>query len=499
MSKLRLPASFLFILLILCRCSEPVPEPVDPQVLSGNVYGQVTADGQGLPGVCVSDGVEVCVTDDRGRYTLKSEKENGYVFVSVPSGYEPARDGVFPKFYAQCRGTSEDREKIDFKLVKVNQSKARLLFFGDMHLAGRGFCKDIDQFRDFASEADALASSSGCPVYGITLGDMTWDYFWSSNNFAIPEYVKEVRKDFKSLILYHTMGNHDNDPSQQGDFLGERAFRTYLGPTFYSFNVSGVHIVVLDSMVYSNMPLGQRNFTGRLSDKQVEWLRKDLSYVDKDVPLILTMHTPLYYSSGSQALKNNTELRAILAGYQSVQFITAHMHVVYNVDGPDGISETNAGAVCGAWWMTRYACEYGWNICSDGAPSGYLVMDLSGAPVNSYYKGTGLPEDFQFRVYDGPSNQVLVNVWNWKPSWKVSVTENGAELPLSRLKDFKDPLYVAVYEDYEREHGYDVSYPCSGNYHTFRATASSASSPVSVRVEDEWGNVWTRTVSRPSE
>ncbi len=49
-----------------------------------------------IAGVVVSDGVETVQTDNNGVYQLKSEKESGYVFISVPGGYECALDGVFP-------------------------------------------------------------------------------------------------------------------------------------------------------------------------------------------------------------------------------------------------------------------------------------------------------------------------------------------------------------------------------------------------------------------
>ena len=52
-----------------------------------------------IAGVVVSDGVETVQTDNNGVYQLKSEKESGYVFISVPGGYECALDGVFPDYY----------------------------------------------------------------------------------------------------------------------------------------------------------------------------------------------------------------------------------------------------------------------------------------------------------------------------------------------------------------------------------------------------------------
>lgn len=54
------------------------------------VYGFIsTPSGEGIAGVQVSDGFEIVITDSEGVYQLNSKKALGYVFYTVPSGYEP--------------------------------------------------------------------------------------------------------------------------------------------------------------------------------------------------------------------------------------------------------------------------------------------------------------------------------------------------------------------------------------------------------------------------
>ena len=38
------------------------------------------------------------------------------------------------------------------------------------------------------------------------------------------------------------------------------------------------------------------------------------------------------------------------------------------------------------------------------------------------------------RISGIPENAVLVNVWNWDPRWRVKVTENGTDLPVTWLQ-----------------------------------------------------------------
>ena len=95
------------------------------------VYGVVSADGSPVQGVVVSDGIEVSVTDERGIYQLESEKKWGYVFISIPSGYEVPANGVLPQFYKIMRGDATTLERVDFSLTAVEgQDDYKVLMLG---------------------------------------------------------------------------------------------------------------------------------------------------------------------------------------------------------------------------------------------------------------------------------------------------------------------------------------------------------------------------------
>ena len=52
------------------------------------IYGTVECNGVPMEGVAVSDGYNIVKTDKRGVYNLASEKRNGNIFITIPSGYE---------------------------------------------------------------------------------------------------------------------------------------------------------------------------------------------------------------------------------------------------------------------------------------------------------------------------------------------------------------------------------------------------------------------------
>lgn len=68
---------------------------------------------------------------------MKSTKETGYLFISVPSGYEVASVGVLPALHTRFKHPADVAERIDFTLYDAgDQTDYNMLFFGDMHLAG---------------------------------------------------------------------------------------------------------------------------------------------------------------------------------------------------------------------------------------------------------------------------------------------------------------------------------------------------------------------------
>ena len=511
-----------------------------------NVYGVVHCDGEGLADVVVSDGVEVVKTDKDGVYQFKSAKKWGYVFISIPKGYEVGSEGVLPRFHATLTGKADKAERHDFNLVKVNQEKYRVYFLGDMHLADR--TNDLNQFDKCMKEVKADIMDDDVKSYVITLGDMTWDLYWYSNKYYFPQYLERVNSFFKNAAkqvqFFHTIGNHDHDMSKAGDFDTVIEYVKDIAPTYYSFNIGDVHYIVLDDILCTNVggaasAKPERTYKSEVTDEQLKWLAKDLSFVSKTTPVIVTSHAPVYRKGADNLLNiynynltNSSTLISKFKGYK-VDFVTGHTHVFYNVDKPsEGIYEHNAGAVCASWWWSGYLTP-GIHICTDGAPGGYSVWDINGTDKKWRYKGTGRDAKEQFRSYDlnnvwftvekdapnvpaalksefekytkaypkNSNNEVLINIWNWNPKWKIEIKENGKTLTSTRVKGY-DPLHIAALTA-KRFNNPDIkevpAFITKENYHMFKVTASSATSTIDIKVTDEFGNVYTETMKRPKE
>ena len=128
--------------------------------------------------------------------------------------------------------------------------------------------------------------------------------------------------------------------------MGEH-WRELFGPDTYSFDHKGIHCVVLNSVIVEDYwtapklsPMERMkamaqldNPNGRpftVGEAQREWLKKDLSAVPLERPIIVFSHSPLYkyYKNWNFWTDDAEQVQAILAPFQRVTVVHAHTHQV---------------------------------------------------------------------------------------------------------------------------------------------------------------------------
>lgn len=516
-----------------------------PDVARMTIKGVVSADGKGLEGVVVSDGYEVTTTKKNGAYYLPSRKKNGYVFISVPGNYEVSNKNSLPQFFKRLSG-GKSVEQRDFSLTKTDNNKHIILGMADWHLANQN--NDLKQYSNkFAPDVNATIAEykvKGVKVYGLALGDMSWDYYWYRNNFGLQEYLAQMNKI--DCPIFNVIGNHDHDPYVQGDWESATRFRTTVGPNYYSFNLGKAHYVVLDNIEYINTSgkqgvMGKRDNNSLIVKEQMEWLKKDLATIhNKNAPLVIAMHVPLFNAptldedgnekTSTTRLENGAELITLLKEFTNVHVLSGHTHVNFTTEPSSTLIEHTTASVCGTSWWTGKDGFAENHICYDGSPGGYGVWEIDGDNIQWYYKSMGYDKDYQFRTYDmntvhitadqfapysnnsdiskyvgnyakpNNNNEVLINVWNYEPNWDVVVREDGEPLDVKRIIG-KDPLHFISLAVKQLDKGSKnvSSLVARNSAHFFKVKAKSATSTLEIKVTDRFGNTYEESMVRPKE
>lgn len=527
---------------------EVVDGTVVEKVPGKTTYGRVVDwDGKPLKGVAVSDGVMVTVTDDNGTYHLASQRKYGYVFISVPGGYRVAVNRTIPQFFKRFRSASYTEYEINnFVLEPEANSTHRIVAFTDTHLANR--TNDISQFTSvFKPDLKALADKAraeGVPFYGLTLGDLAWDQFWYDNQYSLENYYKTLSD--LDIPVYNAPGNHDNDPYVANDFGAEAAFRKWIGPTYYSFNIGDVHYILMDNTVFNNKGGAQgvigdvQDYTEGFSNDEMKWLRADLALVPAGSTVFFGTHIqysnrPSLKTGGefdytyAMPAQFRTELVDLFAPFK-VHYLSGHTHIAYTNEFSDKLMEHNIAAVCGTWWWTGYYTSGKCNICRDGTPQGSKVFDISGDDVKWRWKPMGHDENYQFRVYDlnncliskslycksgtkisdaffseyvhgydtqRSDNKLLVNVFDYDDKWTVSASEGGKPLVVRRVETY-DPLHVVHFNTRRMNtNSTSMTFPTVLTSHMFEVDSPTSDGSVTITVTDRFGRQYAETVSRP--
>lgn len=406
---------------------------------SGNdVYGVITdTGGNRMEGVVVSDGFTVVVTDKNGCYQFKRSSDAVYVYYSIPADCEVPIENGGPCFY---QALQDKVERYDFQLKKMSAAEDHFKLFCLADPQTQNTSHNQRFINESMPEVKKAVEAETLPCYGVTLGDIVYTT-QTTNTVSNMVPMRNAMRTANSggMPIFQTMGNHDNNfnPVQAGDksstfnLAYQRQFEYVFGPIDYSWNRGQAHIITMRNIQYSSNT-SSNSYTRAYTDEQLEWLRQDLSHVDKDKLIIFCTHIPLVNTT-TQNVQNVLNL---LKEYQEVHIMSGHTHYGRNYIYSDKMYEHVHGAVCGAWWYS--------NLNGDGTPNGFAIYDVNGNTIDDwYYRGVNeqmKDESFQIRMYRGNASTggsyetfqfayggdvVLANVFNADKNWTVQVYENG--------------------------------------------------------------------------
>lgn len=444
------------------------------------IRGRVVAAGRGVAGAIVSDGLSSVATDTEGVFELVSDRNARFAFVSLPRGYVvPTGSAGTASIYRRLHFDAGDEAAVRFELEPTgsDEERHRFLVFGDTQVS------DDEEVRELNArtipEVRSLAQSQEI-AFGITCGDIVDDTLE-----LFSDYERAVSST--GIPFFQVIGNHDFDPPE-GSVRRTRRFEEHFGPTDYSFNRGAVHYVVLNDVFW----LGD-GYVGFLTEERLSWLASDLAHVEPGSTVVVFSHVPFLSTISERTggniapreaqVTNRDRLHAMLEPFDA-HLVTAHTHDNHHLFH-GGCHEHVVATVCGAWWSGP--------VCWDGTPQGYHVFEAGGT-LSWRFHATGHPPERQLRLYPPGadarrSDQIVANVWNWDPAWKVFWYENGVRKGEMQRARGLDPMAVSLYEGPHRPlKNSDWVEPVLTD-HLFYAPAPAEDARVMVEAVDPWGNV----------
>ena len=454
------------------------------------IRGQVAAEGRGLGGVAVTDGLRIVTTAGDGNFELLTDDRHLFVYISLPSGYKiPTNPTGTALFYRRIEPDSNDEMQVSFELVpdRRDRSSHRFLMMADPQTENT---YEVERFHnETVPDIRQLVRELGDerPLFGIGGGDLMFD-----NLELFPEYERAVYKT--GVPFFQLIGNHDilfDVASTQESY---RVFQEFFGPTHYSFDVGEIHYVILNNIFWFST-----GYVGYLDRDQLDWLKADLARIEPGRTVIVSMHIPAFSTQhlrlgGDQpsprlSVTNRDALYRILEPYNA-HILSAHMHENDHVfEG--GLHEHNHGTACGAWWTGP--------ICFDGTPNGYGAYEVRGSELRWQYKATGYGHDHQMRLYKRGADpkapdEFVANIWDWDPEWKVFWYENGERRGEMVRRTGLDPLAVSLFDGPDKPERRTWVNPVP-THHLFYAPVSEITGDIRVEAINRWGKRFTAKLS----
>lgn len=391
-------------------------------VITGRVFDDANQNStldegeSGVPGVSVTNGVDVVTTDEQGRYELPAD-DNMTVSVTQPAGWQvPVDDQMFAQFsynhlpegspdlrFGGLEPTGPVPTAVNFPMAQSEATAdpqqscpmaadTQTYNMEEVGWAAQGAPADLMERDDYA----------GCGI--MLLGDNVGD------DLSLNDELKGLYEDANGPVRA-LPGNHDIDFDAAGDTHSTDTYRRDFGATYYSYDVGNTHFVALDNIDYHGAEADGSNgsYDEAISQQQLEWLRNDLAQVDNDKQIVIAAHAPII-GYNEVITDNAPELYDILADYPNAVTVGGHTHTLENHRAGDtraewaeqGVSELThdqviAGAVSGDWYsgaLNENGVPHAYT--QDAAEPGVYTFEFDGDQRSGYYTVRNESTDHQF-------------------------------------------------------------------------------------------------------
>lgn len=268
--------------------------------VDSNHNGRLDAGEKLLPGVAVSDGLNVVKTNAKGEFTLNGYEKTRFIFITTPSGYKTNNKYYIPvnnavqtyDFGLQELGNGRIAKDGSHEFIHISDTE----IFSDVDGQGRW----IKNLKDFAANDKA--------AFILHTGDICYEK-------GMKAHIRLMNTENMDCPVFYAIGNHD---LVKGKY-SEELFESLYGPVYYSFNAGNVHYIVTPMAGGDYQP-------GYTVDQVARWMKNDLAQLASGTPVVIFNHNLL--TTGNEFVYGEKE-KLDLNKYNLKGWFYGHWHNHY--------------------------------------------------------------------------------------------------------------------------------------------------------------------------
>jgi len=196
---------------------------------------------------------------------------------------------------------------------RAPQDDFMFLQMSDTHWGFTGPAVNPDATGTLEKAVAAVNALDSQPDFIVFTGDLTHTTDDPQERRKRLAQFRDIVGKLKAKDVRFMAGEHDASLDR-----GE-AYHEFFGDLHYTFDHKGIHFIVLDNV---------SDPTGAIGDGQLKWLRADLEHVDREAPVVVLAHRPLFdlAPDWDWATRDGADAIQALMSHEYVTVFYGHIH-----------------------------------------------------------------------------------------------------------------------------------------------------------------------------
>ncbi len=199
------------------------------------------------------------------------------------------------------------------RLGRAEQDDFYFVQLSDTHWGFKGPALNPDAEGTLRKAVAAVNALSFEPDFIVFTGDLT-------HTTDDPKERRRRLAEFREIVGALRNRNVRFMPGEHDASLDNgQAWKEFFGPSYYSFDHKGVHFIAVDNV---------SDASARIGEAQLAWIKADLARKEKDAPIVVFTHRPLFdlMPQWDWATRDGAQAIELLMPYRNVTVFYGHIH-----------------------------------------------------------------------------------------------------------------------------------------------------------------------------